>query len=204
MDVFVLVSVAILSAMMGFWAGRSLQWRVEDDERESRIKRILQGNEIGSPATGTVSMTEENGRREMLILPEQGKVYAPAAGRIMRLYPMGRAMLLKTEFGAEILLKVGSGVDDLYSGCYRCRVMEHEYVRKGTLLLEYDMEQITAWGASTEVALCVENEDTFAQISVTELAHMKAGEPLIYVARGNRLQDAGELLESRERVQPFW
>lgn len=204
MDVFVLASVAVLSAMMGFWAGRSLQWREEDDERDPRIKRILQGNEIGSPATGTVNVTEENGRREMRIFPEQGKIYAPAAGRIMRLYPMGRAMLLKTEFGAEVLLKAGTGVDDMYSGCYRCRVMEHEYVRKGALLLEYDMEQIAARGAEPEVTVSVENADTFAQISVTELTHMKTGEPLIYMARGNRSQDAGELLERGERVQPFW
>ena len=32
MDVFVLVSVAVISAMTGFWTGRSMVWRLAEAE----------------------------------------------------------------------------------------------------------------------------------------------------------------------------
>ncbi|MBR1701748.1 MAG: PTS glucose transporter subunit IIA [Lachnospiraceae bacterium] len=204
MDMFVLVAVGILSAMTGFWIGRSLQWNLAEDEEAYKTKKILKGNEIVSPVTGEVRVTEENGKREMHIMPEQGKIYAPAAGKIQKLYPMGSAMLLETEFGAKILLKVGEHVDDMYSDCYRCRVMEHEYVRKGALIMEYDPKGIAAGGANPEVMVSVQNAEAFEQMAVTELAHMKVGEPLIYVARGGRLQVEGELLENRGEMELFW
>ena len=146
MDTFVLIAVGVLAAMTGFWIGRSLQWNTEEEEDVTGSKIILKGNEIVAPVAGTVTVTESDGKKEMHIIPDQGKVYAPAEGRITKLYPMGSAMLLETEFGADILLKIGDKVDDMFSGCYRCRVMEHEYVRKGALLLEYDPESLSAGG----------------------------------------------------------
>ena len=151
-----------------------------------------------------MSVTEENGKKQLRILPEQGKVYAPAAGRIKKLYPMGQAMLLQTEYGAEILLQVGDRVDDMYSVYYRCRVMEHEYVRKGSLLLEFDPAGIEQEGASAEIRISVENAQAFDSVTVSEQGALRAGEPLLYVAKGDRPQEAGELLEPRERIQPFW
>lgn len=204
-----MAAVGILSAMTGFWIGRSLQWNVEEEEENPKAKRILKGNEIVAPATGTVKVAEENGRKELLLVPEQGKIYAPAAGRITKLYPMGCAMLLQTEFGAEVLLKAGEGIDDMYSGYYRCRVMEHEYVRKGALILEYDPRGIASEGANPQVSVSVQNEEMFEQLRVTELSHMKAGEPMIYVAKGERpgvhgsMQD-GELLAQRAGMERLW
>ena len=219
MDMFVLVSVAVIAAMAGFWAGRSLTWQlaeaegvsvedavdfdgefgqnlvsVEETDAESRGKgrgssksrkngkTISLGREIGSPVSGQVSVFEENGRRKVRLLPDQGKVYAPAAGKIRHLYPMGSAMLLQTEFGAEILLQAGSHVDEMCSSHYRCRVMEHEFVRKGTLLLEYDPAAIHAEGAEPEVILSIENEADMGKLTMTAKSRMKAGEPVLYVA----------------------
>ena len=204
MDTFVLIAVGVLAAMTGFWIGRSLQWNAEEEEDVTGSKIILKGNEIVAPVAGTVTVTESDGKKEMHIIPDQGKVYAPAEGRITKLYPMGSAMLLETEFGADILLKIGDKVDDMFSGCYRCRVMEHEYVRKGALLLEYDPESLSAGGADPGVAVSVQNADEFEQLRVTELPRMKAGEPLIYVARGDRERLRGELWDHRAGMEPFW
>ncbi len=211
MDMFVLGAVAVLAAMAGFWAGRSVTWQLAEAEgisaqdapdndaqpaqgwtnqEESRSKKrknaktLTPGREIGSPVSGQVSVCEENGRRKLRMLPDQGKIYAPVAGRIRHLYPMGSAMLLQTEFGAELMLQAGRNVDEMCSGYYRCRVMEHEFVRKGTLLLEYDPAAIRAEGAEPEVILSVENEEELEGVTVTAKSRMKAGEPILYVACG--------------------
>lgn len=206
MDLFVLASVAILAAMSGFWVGRSLQWQLEETE-SAHVKAILQGREIASPAQGRVSVTEENGRRTLHILPDQGKVFAPASGRISRLYPMGRAMLLKTEFGADILIRAGERVDDMCSDFYKCLVMEHEYVRKGALILEYDPEGISALGADPEVLVSVENEEEIGKVTVCEESRMKAGDPLLYISCGDGKEadfSYGELLDAERKVGLFW
>lgn len=231
MDMFVLGAIAVLAAMAGFWAGRSVQWQLVEaaeaeveDNRETAVnpgerpmggslaggrptgrrlagraenrrqsKTLSLGREIGSPVAGQVSVFEENGRCKVRILPDQGKVYAPTSGKIRRLYPMGSAMLLQTEFGADILLRAGSHVDEMCSDYYHCRVMEHEYVRKGTLLLEYDPAGISREGAEPEIVLSVENEEELGGMSVTGQGRIKAGEPVLYVACGKHSESYEKL-----------
>ncbi len=216
MDMFVLGAIAVLAAMAGFWAGRSVQWQLveaaEADVEESRgsvvntgvrpegrtesrrqSKTVSLGREIGSPVAGQVSVFEENGRCKVRILPDQGKVYAPTSGKIRHLYPMGSAMLLQTEFGADILLQAGSHVDEMCSDCYHCRVMEHEYVRKGTLLLEYDPAGIGREGADPEIVLSVENEEELGGMTVTGQGRIKVGEPVLYVACGKHSESYEKL-----------
>lgn len=216
MDMFVLGAIAILAAMAGFWAGRSVQWQLveaaEADVEESRgtvpdtgvrperraesrkqSKTLSLGREIGSPVAGQVSVFEEEGKRKVRILPDQGKVYAPTSGKIRRLYPMGSAMLLQTEFGAELLLQAGNHADEMCSGFYHCRVMEHEYVRKGTLLLEYDPAGIGREGADPEVILGVENEEELGYVTVTAQSRIKVGEPVLYIACGKHSESYEKL-----------
>ena len=58
--------------------------------------------------------------------------------------------------------------------------------------------------ADPGVAVSVQNADEFEQLRVTELPRMKAGEPLIYVARGDRERLRGELWDHRAGTEPFW
>lgn len=197
MDMFVLGAVAVLSAMGGFWAGRSLQWQfaevagtsaeaheevVENPMRRDRFKTVSRYREIGAPAGGEVNVFEENGKKKVRIFPRQGKVYAPASGKITHLYPMGSAMVLQTDFGAKLLLRVGNHVDEMCSEFYRCRVMENEVVRKGALILEYDPEGIDANGAEGEVVLSIENEEELGPTTLSSCTQIKAGDPILYVA----------------------
>lgn len=205
MDIFVLASVAILAVMAGFWAGRSVQWQMAEGVAEfgreevmpagesrgtgDNSKRVFLGQVIGSPVSGAMTGATENGRRMVRIMPEQGKIYAPASGRITRLYPMGSAMQLRTEFGAELLIRAGSRVDEMHSGMYRCLVMEHEVVRKGSLLLEYDVEGLRTEGAGAEVTMFVENEDA-DRVSVAGDMRVKAGEGVMWI-RNSRDYERG-------------
>lgn len=209
---FVLGAVAVLAAMAGFWAGRSVQWQLAEAEgayteepetvdsveqgplksrasgmmsnlmeRRKPVKVLTPGREVVSPATGQMSIFEEDDVRKVRILPDYGKVYAPASGRIMHLYPMGSAMLLRTEFGADIMIQIGSNVDEMCSGFYRCRVMEHEIVRKGALLLEYDPAAVSLAGANPEMILTIENEKDLDKVTITGSSRIKSGEPLLYI-----------------------
>ncbi len=141
---------------------------------------IANGKAVGSPCGGEVNFFYEGSRRGAVILPAQGMVYAPASGKIIRVYPMGNAFLLRTDFGAELLLKVGSKRDELLSTYYRPRIVQNEIVHKGKLLLEFDLEGLQAEGEDTAVSVSVEASDD-REVLVTGQKQVKVGEALLWV-----------------------
>ncbi|MCM1046396.1 MAG: PTS glucose transporter subunit IIA [Candidatus Gastranaerophilales bacterium] len=150
-------------------------------KHSAREKKIPLGWAIGSPVSGMVSTFYEGSRRGALLLPDQGRVYAPASGKIIRLYPMGNRILLRTDSGVELLIQVGGEPDELCSRYFRPRVVQNEIVSKGKLLLEYDRERLTAEGADTKVSISVEEADNLRDITVTSVENVKAGEEILWV-----------------------
>lgn len=155
---------------------------VQEERRHKHGEKVIpKGRAIGSPCSGEVSFFYEGSRRGAVIQAEQGLVYAPAAGKIIRLYPMGNAFLLRTEFGVELLIKVGSRRDELLSMYYRPRIVQNEIVNKGKLLLEYDLEGLQAEGADTEVSISVEAAEDYRDILITGQKYVRAGEEVLWV-----------------------
>lgn len=150
-------------------------------KHSAREKKIPLGWAIGSPVSGMVSTFYEGSRRGALLLPDQGRVYAPASGKIIRLYPMGNRILLRADSGVELLIQVGGEPDELCGMYFRPRVVQNEIVSKGKLLLEYDRERLAAEGADTKVSISVEEADNLRDITVTGAESVKAGEELLWV-----------------------
>ncbi len=146
-----------------------------------REKRIPLGWAIGSPVEGQVSTFYEGSRKGALIDSDKGQVYAPASGKITRLYPIGNRMTLCTDSGVELLLQVGGPLDELCSVYFRPRVVQNEIVGKGKLLLEYDRDGLLGEGADTGVSISVEAAEDMSNITVTGQESVKVGEALLWV-----------------------
>ncbi len=146
-------------------------------------KRIPLGWAVGSPVAGTVSYFDEGAKKGARIIPEQGMVYAPAAGKITRLYPTGNAMLLRTDYGIELLIQAGVDTGELEGRNYRARVLKNEVVNKGKPLLEFDVEAISSEGYDPSVVMTVEDAQNFRDITVCDTQHVKVGEDLLWVRR---------------------
>ena len=180
-----LAGVIVFVALMGgFWLGRSVKWMTVDadsrvDEKEA-VKRISAGWEICSPATGIVCGLDEGIGRGVLIQPERGAVYAPASGKITKLYPMGNAMLLQMDSGVELLLRAGETKDELHNVYYRLHVIQNEIVSKGKLLLEYDVEGLQKEGVDTAIVVALETNRNY-EIAVARRERVKAGEELLRI-----------------------
>ncbi len=194
-SIYTMVVIAILALMVGFWIGRSVKWMMletesrisEDSDEQGRIEdvpegiRIPLGWSIGSPVAGTVRSFNDGVGVGALIRPEQGAVYAPASGKITRLYPMGNAMRLRTDSGVELIMRVGETSDELHSVYYRARVIQNEIVNKGKMLLEFDLEGLQKEGVDTAVSLVVEPADPSQNVIVTRKEQVKAGEELLWI-----------------------
>nr|WP_318683676.1 PTS glucose transporter subunit IIA [uncultured Acetatifactor sp.] len=163
------------------------RFRFQERRRKSGEKIIPKGWAIGSPCAGDVNFFYEGSRQGAVIETDKGLVYAPASGKITKLYPMGNAFLLRTDFGTELLIKAGSHRDDMLSRYYRPRIVQNEIVNKGKLLLEFDLEKLKAEGVDAGVSISVEAAEEGRDVLVTGQKHVRVGEELLWVREKNSL-----------------
>lgn len=154
--------------------------------RRSHMGRNQQAPEgqkwsVGSPVKGWITSCREGEHPTVVIQPEAERLYAPAAGKIIKLYPMGNAFLFRTEFGTELCLQVGNVGDDLLGRYFRPRVLQNEIVSKGKLLLEFDSPGLVAEGVSPAVTVTIENHSYGTDVRVTAQEQIKAGEEILLV-----------------------
>lgn len=136
---------------------------------------------VGSPVSGWVTSCREGEHPVVVIQPEEDKLYAPAAGKITRLFPMGNAFLFRTEFGTEVYLQVGNVGDDLLGRYFRPRVVQNEIVGKGKLLLEFDSQRLVAEGISPAVTVSVESQSYDNSVRAVAAEQVRAGEEILLV-----------------------
>ena len=147
--------------------------------REQQIKPA--GHPIASPVAGQVDVLEGQGRRGVLLTPEDNRVYAPASGKIIRLYPRGNEFLLRTDSGVVLRLQAGERDAEMTRDYFRPRIMQNEFVGKGKLLLEYDREALARDGYDTHVSMTVEEEERSYDLSVTGSMWVKNGQDCLWV-----------------------
>lgn len=136
---------------------------------------------VGSPVAGEIVAQEEGERPAIVIYPDSDKLYAPASGKVSRLFPMGNAFCFTTDFGAELYIQAGDGSDDLLARYYRARVLRNEVVEKGKLLLEFDRKGLEAEGVSAEVTVCVERAFYGGEVKMSSGGYRKVGDELLQI-----------------------
>lgn len=199
MQMYDVVATGVLGLLIGFWSGRSIRWKMEETQEESRDSReerkitadrqpVREGTVIGSPVNGEIRKSTEGIEEEadsgtgcISIVPEEGKVYAPTAGKILKLYPMGNRIRFRTDSGLELLLSICKDREELHSACYHCKVLQNEIVRKGKLLVEFDKEELAGEGVDTSVTVEMCRTPETKQIVSTWKDHIRVGEELLWV-----------------------
>ena len=187
-SIWVMAIIVFVSLMAGFWVGRSVKWMAEDTEMQltdkEEIKRNqLHGYEIASPVSGEVRQLREGNRCGAFIRPDGGILYAPASGKIIRLFPVGNKMILRTDFGAELLLQVVDAAEELHSTYYRSRIIENEIVGKGKALLEFDMEGLREQGVDVLVVISIQAYADDTDVIITSKETIKVGEEIMWIQK---------------------
>lgn len=98
--------------------------------------------------------------------PSEGKVYAPFDGTCESVFDTHHALNLLSEDGVELLIHVGLETVSLKGEPFKAHVKDGDKIKKGQLLLEFDLEMIRAKGCKTVTPVIVTNEDDLAGVSV--------------------------------------
>ena len=148
--------------------------------REQQTPKGL-GRVVGSPVTGLVVSYKEGEHPAVQLSPLEDKLYAPANGKIIKIFPMGNAFLFLTEFGTELYIRAGDVKDDLLGRYFRSRVVQNEIVNKGKLLLEFDRMGLKAEGVSFAVIVSVENHTYGSNVTMSAKEQVRPGEEIMRV-----------------------
>lgn len=149
--------------------------------RQHREQQRPSGRPFASPVAGQVDVLNNQGRRGVLFTPEENRVYAPASGKIIRLYPRGNEFLLRTDSGVVLRVQAGERDAEMTRDYFRPRVVQNEFVSKGKLLLEYDREALARDGYDTHVSMTVEENEGNYNLSVTGSMWVKNGQDCLWV-----------------------
>ncbi len=155
--------------------------------------KLFHGNkvEISSPVKGEIvpiknvsdpTFSEEMVGKGVAIIPEDGKFYAPADGKLVALFPTGHAYAINTDDGAEILVHIGIDTVKLNGECYTVHAMQGDDVKKGDLIVEVDLDGIKKAGYDTITPVIVSNHAKFGELEKMS-GKVAALEPVILLSK---------------------
>jgi PTS system beta-glucosides-specific IIC component len=113
------------------------------------------------------------------IEPAEGKVYAPADGEISTFFPTGHAIGITTDSGVEILIHVGMDTVEMNGDGFTPKKKQGDRVKKGDLMLEFDIAKIKAAGHPVTTPVIITNTDDYADVLPTDAASVVPGDKLI-------------------------
>lgn len=98
------------------------------------------------------------------VKPTLGQVVAPADGVIASLFRTHHAIGIECDNGAEILIHVGIDTVKLDGKFFTPHVKVDDVVKQGDLLLEFDMQGITAAGYDLTTPVIITNSDDYLDV----------------------------------------
>ncbi|MBS7009114.1 beta-glucoside-specific PTS transporter subunit IIABC [Anaerostipes sp.] len=162
------------------------------EEQGEGQKRMVKQLEIASPMKGQVLKLESvrdaafaSGvlGKGAAVLPEEGKVFAPASGVVSALFPTLHALGIETDDGIQILIHIGLDTVQLNGEGFQAMIKQGDRVEKGQLLITFDKEFVESKGYCLETPVLVSNSDDFLDVVETGSEQIKAGGPLLNVLK---------------------
>ncbi|MDF2904095.1 MAG: beta-glucoside transporter subunit [Bacillus sp. (in: firmicutes)] len=147
---------------------------------------MVQIEEVVSPLSGEVKVLSEiedaafsSGAlgHGVAIEPSEGKLLAPVSGTVSVLFPTNHAIGITTDSGADILVHIGMDTVQLEGKYFKAHINQGEYVKKGQLLIEFDIEQIKKAGKRLTTPVVVTNHKEYG-LELTKQTKVRTGYPL--------------------------
>ena len=115
------------------------------------------------------------------IVPSEGKLYAPADGKVIVLADTGHAVGIAADNGAEILMHVGIDTVGLEGKPFTAHVKVGDHVNAGQLLMDIDLDYIRAQGLDTVTPIIITNTASYEAVEPCANGPVKVGDQVVTV-----------------------
>lgn len=143
---------------------------------------------LASPLNGTVipleNVNDEVFSKGILgkgaaIEPVKGEVFAPCDGVISNTVETCHAIGMTAENGTELLIHVGIDTVKLNGKYFEYTVKDGDSVKKGDLIMKFDIKAVSEAGYSVVTPVVVCNSDDFEDVKILASGSVKAGDKFI-------------------------
>ncbi len=115
------------------------------------------------------------------IVPAEGKVYAPFDGTMTIVYDTKHLLAMTSNDGIELFVHIGLNTVELQGKYYTEHVKAGDVIKKGQLLMEFDIAKIKEAGYDMTTPVIVTNADHYAEVNAVKYGEIKAQEKAIVV-----------------------
>lgn len=184
-----LVSFIACWVMFDIWAkkGKLDAAELGKVSETKEVKKVVQVKscEINAPLTGEVIKLSEvedevfsSGTMGagLAMKPSVGEVYAPCDGKIVNFFPTGHAIGIEADNGAEVLIHVGMDTVTLEGKGFEPQVKNGDSIKKGQLLLKFDIEYIKSQNLSVVTPIIITNTDAYEAVNVIASGKVNKGD----------------------------
>ena len=148
-----------------------------------KVYAPIQGNIIKLESVKDEAFSSGAMGKGIAIEPKEGKVYAPFDGIIETAFPTKHAIGLTSDKGVELLIHVGMDTVKLGGAHFISHIEEGQKIKKGDLLLEFNIEKIRGAGYPTLTPVIVTNSDDYSEVGITSASSVNAGDDLLDVKK---------------------
>ena len=175
--------------MFGFLKKKETECsKIELPELEKDGEKEIICAPIMGDVTNCADIKDLTFQKEMLgqsiaIKPTAGKVYAPADGKIDMMMETMHAVSMTSVNGAEILIHVGIDTVALKGKFFKGYVKEGSVVKRGDLLIEFNLEEINRAGYDLISPVIICNSDEYVEIEKMIGQTVQVGETIMKLTK---------------------
>lgn len=113
--------------------------------------------------------------------PTVGKLYAPCDAKIQKVFDTKHAVSLVSQSGCEIVLHVGIDTVKLHGEHFETHVSDNQDVKKGDLLISFDIDGIRKAGYKTTTPMVICNTGSYGSITAAASGSISAGDKILEI-----------------------
>lgn len=113
--------------------------------------------------------------------PTEGKLYAPCDGKVDMVFDAKHAISIISKSGCEILLHIGIDTVKLGGKFFEAYVSDEQEIKKGDLLISFNIDEIRKAGYKTTTPMIICNSDDYGSIKSVASGRISAGDKIIEI-----------------------
>lgn len=157
--------------------------QIEVDGEKEIICAPIEGTVVSCEEINDLTFKQEMLGKSVAIRPTVGKVYAPADGKVEMMIETLHALSMTTAKGAEILIHVGIDTVALKGKHFKAYAKEGSIVKRGDLLMEFDIDAITAVGYEVISPVIICNSDDYTEVEKIVGKEVQIGETILKLTK---------------------
>ncbi len=162
----------------------------DEAAHDTEVQNTTEKNTVYSPINGeAIELEKVNDKtfasgalgKGFAIVPAEGKVYAPFDGTMTIVYDTKHLLAMTSNDGIELFVHIGLNTVELQGKYYTEHVKAGDVIKKGQLLMEFDIPKIKEAGYDLTTPVIVTNADNYAEVNAVKYGEIKAQEKAIVV-----------------------